>query len=60
MANGCGVKFIPHDKFDGGKNERAFAVFLQWQEGELHVVGPEKFATHKSILVPLPKWSDRK
>ena len=60
MANGCGVKFIPHDKFDGGKNERAFAVVLQWQEGELHVVGPEKFATHKPILVPLPKWSDRK
>jgi len=59
MANGCGVKFIPHDKFDGGKNERAFAVMLQWQNGELHVVGPEKFATHKPILVPLPKWSER-
>lgn len=60
MANGCGVKFIPHDQFDGGKNERAFAVMLQWQNGELHVVGPEKFATHKPILVPLPKWSERK
>jgi len=60
MANGCGVKFISHDQFDGGKNERAFAVVVQWQNGEVHVVGPEKFATHKSILVPLPKWSDRK
>ncbi len=60
MANGCGVKFIAHDKFDGGKNERAFAVVLQWQDGELQVVGPDKFATHKPILVPLPKWSDRK
>lgn len=60
MANGCGVKFISHDQFDGGKNERAFAVVVQWQKGEVHVVGPEKFATHKSILVPLPKWSDRK
>lgn len=60
MANGCGVKFISHDQFDGGKNERAFAVVVQWQSGEVHVVGPEKFATHKSILVPLPKWSDRK
>ena len=59
MANGCGVKFISHDQFDGGKNERAFAVVVQWQNGEVHVVGPEKFATHKSILVPLPKWSDR-
>ncbi len=60
MANGCGVKFIPHDQFDGGKNERAFAVMLQWQDGVLRVVGPEKFATHKPILVPLPKWAERK
>jgi branched-chain amino acid transport system substrate-binding protein len=60
MANGCGVKFIPHDQFDGGKNERAFAVVVQWQNGEVRVVGPEKFATHKPILVPLPRWSDRK
>jgi len=24
------------------------------------VVGPENLATNKPILVPLPKWSDRK
>lgn len=60
MANGCGVKFIPHGQFDGGKNERAFAVMLQWQDGVPRVVGPEKLATHKPILVPLPKWSERK
>jgi branched-chain amino acid transport system substrate-binding protein len=59
MANGCGVKFIPHDQFDGGKNERAFAIVGQWQEGVMRVVGPENLATHKPILVPLPKWSDR-
>jgi branched-chain amino acid transport system substrate-binding protein len=60
MANGCGVKFIPHDKFDGGKNERAFAIVGQWQDGVMRVVGPEKLATHKPVFVPLPKWSERK
>ena len=60
MANGCGVKFIAHDQFDGGKNERAFAIVGQWQDGVMRVVGPENLATNKPILVPLPKWSDRK
>ena len=60
MANGCGVKFIAHDEFDGGKNERAFAITGQWQDGVMRVVGPENLATNKPILVPLPKWSDRK
>jgi branched-chain amino acid transport system substrate-binding protein len=60
MANGCGVKFILHDQFDGGKNERAFAIVGQWQDGVMRVVGPENLATTKPILVPLPKWSDRK
>jgi len=60
MANGCGVKFIPHDQVDGGKNERAFAIIGQWQGGIMRVVGPENLATNKPILVPLPKWSDRK
>jgi branched-chain amino acid transport system substrate-binding protein len=60
MANGCGVKFIPHDQFDGGKNERAFAIVGQWQDGVMRVVGPESLATHKPILVPLPKWTERK
>lgn len=59
MANGCGVKFIPHDQFDGGKNERAFAVMLQWQDGVPRVVGPERLATRKPILVPLPAWNQR-
>ncbi|HEV8441152.1 MAG TPA: ABC transporter substrate-binding protein [Methylomirabilota bacterium] len=60
MANGCGVKFIPHDQFDGGKNERAFAIVGQWQDGVMRVVAPENLATNKPILVPLPKWSERK
>lgn len=60
MANGGGVKFIPHDKVDGGKNERAFAIVGQWQDGIMRVVAPATLATHKPILVPLPKWADRK
>jgi branched-chain amino acid transport system substrate-binding protein len=60
MANGCGVKFIPHEQFDGGKNERAFAIVGQWQDGIMRVVGPDNLATNKPILVPLPKWSERK
>src|SRR5438552_8303061 len=60
MANGCGVKFIPHEQPDGGKNERAFAIIGQWQDGIMRVVGPENLATTKPILVPLPKWSARK
>ena len=60
MANGCGVKFIPHDQLDGGKNERAFAIVGQWQDGVMKVVGPDQLAAAKPILVPLPKWSDRK
>jgi branched-chain amino acid transport system substrate-binding protein len=60
MANGCGVKFISHDKPDGGKNERGFAIIGQWQDGVMQVVGPDTLATHKPILVPLPKWADRK
>jgi branched-chain amino acid transport system substrate-binding protein len=60
MANGCGVKFIPHDQFDGGKNERAFAIVGQWQDGVMKVIGPDKLAAGKPILVPLPQWADRK
>jgi branched-chain amino acid transport system substrate-binding protein len=59
MANGCGVKFIPHDQFDGGKNERAFAIVGQWQDGVMRVVAPENLATNKPVMVPLPKWSER-
>jgi branched-chain amino acid transport system substrate-binding protein len=60
MANGCGVKFIPHDRFDGGKNERAFAIVGQWQDAVMRVVGPENLAVAKPILVPLPRWADRR
>ena len=59
MANGCGVKFIPHDREDGGRNSRAFSVVLQWQDGKVEVVWPQKFANKQPIMVPLPAWSAR-
>ena len=59
MANGCGVKFIPHDQEDGGRNARSFSVVLQWQAGKVEVVWPEKFANKQPIMVPLPAWSTR-
>jgi branched-chain amino acid transport system substrate-binding protein len=59
MANGCGVKFIPHDQEDGGRNARSFSVLLQWQDGKVEVVWPEKYSNKSPILVPLPAWSTR-
>ena len=59
MANGCGVKFTPHDQEDGGRNARSFSVLLQWQDGKVEVVWPDKFGNKEPILVPLPAWSAR-
>jgi branched-chain amino acid transport system substrate-binding protein len=59
MANGCGVKFIPHDQEDGGRNARSFAVVLQWQDGKVEVVWPDKFSNKEPMMVPLPAWSAR-
>ncbi len=44
---------------EGGQNTRAFNVILQWQNGHLVTVWPERFATAKPIMVPLPNWSER-
>ena len=52
---GFGIKFG-----EDGQNTRAFNVILQWQGGELKTVWPERFATAKPIMLPLPDWSDRK
>lgn len=59
MVNGCGCKFIPPDQMDGGRNERAFSVVLQWQKGKVEVVWPDKFANVKPEMIPLPAWSAR-
>lgn len=49
--NGWGLKF------DGtGQNTRVFAVIQQWQEGSLNVIYPDRIATHKPTMIPLPNW----
>jgi branched-chain amino acid transport system substrate-binding protein len=59
MANGCGVKFIPHDQENGGHNERAFSVILQWLDGRVHVVYPERYANRAPEYIPLPTRAER-
>lgn len=59
MANGCGVKFIPHNLENGGQNERAFCTILQWLDDKVNVVYPEKYANRAPEQIPLPKWSQR-
>jgi branched-chain amino acid transport system substrate-binding protein len=56
---GWGVKFAPPGHKNAGTNLRAYAVMMQWQEGGLHVVYPEKWATRKVIL-PMPTWEERR
>jgi branched-chain amino acid transport system substrate-binding protein len=54
--NGWGVKFR-----DDGQNtlERVQHYMLQWQDGRLVTVWPERFAVASAKFVPLPKWSER-
>ena len=51
---GFGIKYN-----EGGQNERAFNVILQWQNGQLATVWPERFATARPVMVPLPEWRER-
>jgi branched-chain amino acid transport system substrate-binding protein len=54
--NGWGVKF----RDDGqNMNERVQHYMLQWHDGRLETVWPERFAVAPMRLVPLPKWSER-
>ena len=56
MLNGWGVKF----GVDGqNTNERVQHYMLQWQDGRLVTVWPERFAVAPMRMVPLPKWSER-
>ena len=51
---GFGLKFA-----DNGQNERAFNVILQWQNGKLVTVWPQRFAVAQPVAVPLPDWNKR-
>jgi branched-chain amino acid transport system substrate-binding protein len=56
MLNGWGVKF----RDDGqNMNERVQHYMLQWRDGRLETVWPERFAVAPMRMVPLPKWSER-
>ncbi|GAC1339173.1 MAG: ABC transporter substrate-binding protein [Acetobacteraceae bacterium] len=44
---------------EDGQNTRAFNAILQWQQGELATVWPERFATAPPISIPLPNWAER-
>ena len=56
MLNGWGVKFGA----DGQNiNERVQHYMLQWHDGKLVTVWPERFAVAPMRMVPLPKWSER-
>ncbi len=56
MLNGWGVKF----REDGqNMNERVQHYMLQWHDGKLETVWPERFAVAPMRMVPLPKWSER-
>ena len=56
---GWGVKFAPPDHKNAGQNLRSYAVMMQWQEGKLYVVSPEKWAVRK-VTLPLPTWEERR
>ena len=56
---GWGVKFAPPGHKNAGTNLRSYSVMMQWQEGTLHVVYPDKWATRKVIL-PMPTWEERR
>jgi len=57
---GWGVKFKPENDPEAGQNSKAFAVVMQWQGGLNYCVWPDKYAEREPIMIPLPKWKDRK
>jgi len=56
MLNGWGVKFGADGQ---NMNERVQHYMLQWHDGKLVTVWPERFAVAPMRMIPLPKWSER-
>jgi len=54
LPTGAGVKFD-----ENGQNQRALLAAMQWQDGKLATIFPEHIASSDSIMIPLPKWSER-
>ncbi|MFQ5973147.1 MAG: ABC transporter substrate-binding protein [Alphaproteobacteria bacterium] len=56
-VNGWGVEF---DETGQNSNDRVQHYMLQWQNGELVTVWPERFTTNRTKWLPLPAWDMRK
>lgn len=55
LPTGAGVKFD-----ETGQNQRALLAMMQWQDGRLVTIYPESIAEAEPIMIPHPKWSERK
>lgn len=53
--NGWGLRFGPD-----GQNQRSFAAGYQWQGGTQYLVYPATLATRQPMMIPLPRWQERK
>lgn len=53
-VNGWGVKFG-----QDGQNTRSFSVVMQWQDGKLITISPDKYALGKPTMIPLPTWAEK-
>jgi branched-chain amino acid transport system substrate-binding protein len=54
-----GCKFAPPEHPWAGQNLRAHMVGMQWKDGKLNVVWPQKYAI-VDFVFPLPTWKERK
>lgn len=52
--NGWGVKFT-----DNGQNTSSFSVIMQWQNGKVNTIYPEKYAQSTVSSIPLIPWEKR-
>ncbi len=57
---GWGVKFNGPNEKHAGQNTRAEPLVLQWQKNTLVTVWPKEAASAELIMIPWPKWSERK
>ncbi|MCL5047005.1 MAG: ABC transporter substrate-binding protein, partial [Actinobacteria bacterium] len=59
LANGWGVKFNGPETGNGGQNQRAFSVVMQWQNGKLVTVWPKQLANAEPVSIPIKPWDKR-
>lgn len=59
LVAGFGAKFAPPDHAAAGANLSAFPAIMQWKDNSLDIVYPKQIAS-KQLLLPMPKWEERK